>query len=54
MSALRLYIVVLLVGYKVSNRCLARLGGTNVNKADIKQDYVMLSAIYRLEMLYTG
>jgi len=36
MSALRLYIVVLLVGYKVSNKCLAKLGGTNISKTDIK------------------
>jgi len=36
MLALRSCIVVLLVGYKVSNRCLARLGGTNVSRADIK------------------
>ena len=44
--------MVLLVGYKVSNRRRARLGGTNVSKADIKHDYLMLGAIYRLGMLY--
>jgi len=52
MLALSLYAVVLLVGYKVSSRCKARLGGTNVNRADIKHDYVMLGAIHGLGMLY--
>jgi len=36
MLALRLYIVVLLVSYKVNNRCLARLEGTDISRADIK------------------
>ena len=54
MSALKLYIVVLLVGYKVNNRCLARLKGINVSKVDIKQDYIMLGAIYKLGILYIG
>jgi len=36
MLALRSYTVVLLVGYKVNNRRLARLGGTNTSKVDIK------------------
>ena len=36
MSALRLCIVVLLIGYKVSSKCLARLGGTNIGRVDIK------------------
>lgn len=42
----------LLVGYKVSSRYRARLGGTNINRADIKYDYVILGAIYGLGMLY--
>jgi len=43
---------VLLVGHKVSSRHRARLGRTDVSRADIKHDYVMLGAIYGLEMLY--
>ena len=54
MLALKLYTVVLLVGYKVSNRRLARLGGTNISKVDIKQDYIMLGVIYGLGILYIG
>jgi len=54
MLALRLYTVVLLVSYKVNNRCLARLGGTDISRVDIKQDYVILGVIYRLGMLYIG
>jgi len=54
MSALKLYTAVLLVGHKVSNRRLARLGGTNISRADIKQDYIMLGVIHKLGMLYAG
>ena len=43
----------LLVGYKVSSKCRARLKGTNISKADIKHNYIILGAIYRLRILYT-
>jgi len=53
MSALSLYAVVLLVGYKVSSKYKARLRGTNISRADIKHKYIILGAIYGLGILYT-
>jgi len=52
MSAFSLYIVVLLIGYKVSSRYRARLKGINISRADIKHNYIMLGAIYGLGILY--
>jgi len=53
MSALSLYAAVLLIDYKVSSRRGAKLGRTNISRADIKHDYIILGAVYRLGMLYT-
>ena len=40
------------MGYKVSSKRPAKLGGTNIGRVDIKQDYIILGTIYRLKILY--